>query len=88
MNTKQVIISTVFSFLVFSSFAQSNFEKRANPDDYSIPVMKAITYGLTAPSPHNTQAWFIDTLSNSEMLLYVKHLIPETDPPARSPNHP
>jgi hypothetical protein len=45
--------------------------------------MKAIAYGLTAPSPHNTQSWFIDTLSGTEMLLYVKHNLPATDPPAR-----
>jgi len=61
----------------------AQYEKRANPNNYNKPVMKAIAYGLTAPSPHNTQSWFIDTISDTEMLLYVKHVIPETDPPAR-----
>lgn len=61
----------------------AQYEKRVNPSDYDIPVMKAIAYGLTAPSPHNTQSWFIDTLSATELLLFVKHTLPATDPPAR-----
>jgi hypothetical protein len=76
----------LFSFLLLVTATinvNAQFEKRSNPDDYIKPVMKAIVYGLTAPSPHNTQSWFIDTISDTEMLLYVKHLLPETDPPAR-----
>jgi len=83
MNTKQFIIFSIISIFGLTSMAQNKYEKRTNPDDYSSPVMKAITYGITAPSPHNTQSWFIDTISDTEMLLYVKHLLPETDPPAR-----
>ncbi|MEI6753769.1 MAG: hypothetical protein WCK78_11455 [Paludibacter sp.] len=72
----------VLSFLVaFTTTAQ--FEKRTNPAGYDSPAMKAIAYGLTAPSPHNSQSWFIDKLSDTELLLYVKHVLPETDPPAR-----
>jgi hypothetical protein len=74
------MIISAFSLTVS---AQNKYEKRVNPDNYLVPVMKAIAYGLTAPSPHNTQSWFIDTISDTEMLLYVKHLLPETDPPAR-----
>jgi len=62
---------------------QAQYDKRSNPNDYKTPIMKAIAYGLTAPNPHNTQSWFIDTLSASEMNLYVKQVLPETDPPAR-----
>ena len=68
-------------FVALTTTAQ--FEKRANPTNYSTPAMKAIAYGLTAPSPHNTQSWFIDKLSDTELLLYVKHVLPKTDPPAR-----
>jgi hypothetical protein len=83
MNTKQIILISLISVLGLTAIAQNKYEKRANPDEYNVPIMKAITYGLTAPSPHNTQSWFVDTISDTEMFLYVKHLLPETDPPAR-----
>jgi hypothetical protein len=82
MNLKMKIIGIVlFTFATITTQAQ--YEKRTNPAELSIPILKAIAYGITAPSPHNTQSWYIDTLSSTEMLLYVKHALPETDPPAR-----
>jgi hypothetical protein len=77
----KLILMALFAFAINTSKAQ--YEKRPNPTEYKTPVLKAIAYGITAPSPHNTQCWFIDTLSCNEMLLYVKHVLPETDPPAR-----
>jgi hypothetical protein len=76
-----LLLSPVFFLLNACGNAQE--ASRPDPSSYEIPVIKAIAYGITAPSPHNTQSWFIDTLSSTEMLLYVKHLIPATDPPAR-----
>ena len=81
MNLLKILIGTLLSAITINVNAQD--EKRANPNDYNIHVMKAIAYGITAPSPHNTQSWYIDTISDTEMLLYVKHVLPETDPPAR-----
>ena len=79
-KTKQII----FILLITISFnASAQYDKRTNPGNYKIPVIKAIAYGVTAPSPHNSQSWYLDTLSSTEMLLYVKHVLPETDPPAR-----
>ena len=78
MLTAVIIISIISPLQLLAQY-----EKRVNPSDYDIPVMKAIAYGLTAPSPHNTQSWFIDTLSATELLLYVKHTLPATDPPSR-----
>ena len=80
-NTMLQAILIICCISPLQLFAQ--YERRVDPSDYEIPVMKAIAYGLTAPSPHNTQSWFIDTLSGTEMLLYVKHNLPATDPPAR-----
>ena len=82
MNLKMKIIGIVL-FTIATITTQAQYEKRTNPADLSTPVLKAIAYGITAPSPHNTQSWYIDTLSSTEMLLYVKHALPETDPPAR-----
>jgi hypothetical protein len=77
----KIFTSIVFVFITLNVSAQ--FEKRSNPADFQIPVLKAIAFGLTAPSPHNTQSWYIDTLSSTEMLLYVLQVLPETDPPSR-----
>ncbi len=81
MKTTRNLIVVLLSVLVINVNAQH--EKRANPNDYTKPVMKAIAYGITAPSPHNTQSWYVDTITGTEMLLYVKQVLPETDPPAR-----
>jgi hypothetical protein len=49
------------------------------------PIVRAISIGVNAPNPHNTQAWKFRTLSDLQTLLYVdeKRLLPETDPPFR-----
>lgn len=49
------------------------------------PIVRALTLGLHAPSPHNTQAWRFRVVSETEALLFVDRarLLPETDPPAR-----
>ena len=56
---------------------------KPDPATYNNPTMKAIAYGIAAPNPHNTQSWFVDTLGNGDMLLFAKHVLPATDPPAR-----
>jgi hypothetical protein len=49
------------------------------------PILGAIAWGIRAPSPHNTQAWKFQPLSDMAALLYVdeERLLPATDPPAR-----
>jgi hypothetical protein len=49
------------------------------------PILKAIAYGIQAPSPHNTQAWKFELVSDTEALLYIdeRRLLATTDPPAR-----
>lgn len=81
MNLSRNLIIILLTAITVNVNAQ--YERRANPDDYSKPILKAIAYGITAPSPHNTQSWYLDTISETEMFLYVKHVLPETDPPAR-----
>ncbi len=59
--------------------------ENANAQGMSDPILKAINVGITAPNPHNTQAWKFKILSSTEMLLFVdeKRILPITDPPAR-----
>ena len=50
------------------------------------PILsKAISYGITAPNPHNTQAWKVKILNPTSFLLYVdeKRLVTASDPPTR-----
>lgn len=53
--------------------------------DLQSPIVRAITWGIQAPNPHNTQAWKFRVLSDTAALLYLdeKRLLPVTDPPAR-----
>jgi hypothetical protein len=48
-------------------------------------LSKAISFGIKAPNPHNTQAWKIKILDAESFLLYVDEtrLLPASDPPAR-----
>lgn len=57
----------------------------ANAEGMLDPILKAINAGITAPNPHNTQAWKFKILSSTEMLLFVdeKRILPVTDQPAR-----
>ncbi|MFE9692398.1 Acg family FMN-binding oxidoreductase [Micromonospora sp. NPDC005806] len=59
--------------------------KRPAVDASIAPIDQAIAYGSNAPSPHNTQAWKLRNLSDTETLLYVDEtrLLPATDPPTR-----
>lgn len=61
------------------------WKKRPNPADFKQAILKAIAYGVNAPSPHNTQSWKFEILSDAEMNLYADEniLLPATDPPAR-----
>jgi len=59
--------------------------KRPDISNYESPIQKAISFGVNAPNPHNTEAWKMKIISNEEMLLYIdeKRLLPAIDPPAR-----
>ncbi|GBF50433.1 hypothetical protein LPTSP4_19580 [Leptospira ryugenii] len=85
------ITMTALAFLKQCSFAfprQMEKNKTANKDQYTVfeePILNAILYGITAPNPHNTQAWKFKIVNPEEMLLYVDEtrLLPITDPSTR-----
>ncbi|MCF6222142.1 MAG: hypothetical protein L3J34_00305 [Flavobacteriaceae bacterium] len=69
----KLLRNTIISLLtVVTTSVNAQYEKRANPNDYTKPVMKAIAYGITAPSPHNTQSWYLDTISGYPNVIVCK----------------
>ncbi len=99
LNRKDFLIKSgmVFTVPLFLKYCSSAMNVRqpgkkgndpllnADAENYSDPILKAINTGITAPNPHNTQAWKFRILNSTEMLLYVdeKRILPATDPPAR-----
>jgi len=59
--------TVLFLSSIISIPTSAQFKKRTDPASYNQPVMKAIAYGITAPNPHNSQMWYIDTLSSTVM---------------------
>jgi hypothetical protein len=60
-------------------------DRRPDPGKYPAPILKALTLGLNAPNPHNTQAWKFKIINELEAVFFVdeKRLLPATDPRAR-----
>jgi nitroreductase len=55
----------------------------ARPD--APPIVQALRYAVTAPSPHNTQPWRIELVSDTEAHVYLDpdRLLSATDPQGR-----
>jgi len=49
---------------------------------YTDPRMRALSYAILAPNPHNRQPWMVDLGTENEAILYcdLERLLPETDP--------
>jgi hypothetical protein len=52
---------------------------------YTEPRMRALSYAILCPNPHNRQPWQVDLSIKDEVALYVdpKRQLPETDPFSR-----
>ncbi|NNG05534.1 MAG: twin-arginine translocation pathway signal protein, partial [Inquilinus sp.] len=52
---------------------------------YTEPRMKALSYAILAPNPHNLQPWLVDLAQPDRVILHVDpdRLLPLTDPPNR-----
>lgn len=59
--------------------------KEAKSSGLDHPILVALMAGISAPNPHNTQAWKFKISSETEALLYVdeKRILPQTDPSTR-----
>ncbi|HVZ96074.1 MAG TPA: hypothetical protein VG847_04310 [Chitinophagaceae bacterium] len=60
-------------------------KRRPDPDEFTVPIVKALSFGLNAPNPHNTQPWKFKLLGETQALFYVdeKRLLTATDPLTR-----
>ncbi|MEP4247227.1 Acg family FMN-binding oxidoreductase [Tateyamaria sp.] len=58
------------------------FEPWATAGNYNEPRMRALSYAILAPNPHNRQPWQVDLRTDAEVTLRVdrNRLLPHTDP--------
>jgi hypothetical protein len=83
-----VFTAGMLTYAATSSMAEDTGDsrpRRPDPAEYDTPSLKALAFGMSAPNPHNTQAWKFKLLSDLEFLLYVDagRLLRATDPPGR-----
>ena len=50
--------------------------------DHDDPRLRALSYAVLAPNPHNLQSWLVELIDEDEFVLYVdpERLLPATDP--------
>lgn len=87
LQTGVLLSASVFASLACSGKNQEEKVNARKPDpaDFEIPALKAIAYGMSAPNPHNTQAWKFRLVNDQEFFFYAdeKRLLPATDPITR-----
>lgn len=95
MNRKKFLLSSlsILTLPMFLEKCSSHYprikgNRTNNPledDKITEPILKSIQVGITAPNPHNTQAWKFQIISSTEMNLYIdeKRILPITDPTTR-----
>ncbi len=61
------------------------FAPWAQAGRYEDPRMRALSYAILAPNPHNRQPWIVDLSTKDQVALYVDttRLLPHTDPFSR-----
>jgi hypothetical protein len=59
--------------------------ERAGSPLYRDPRMRALSYAVLAPNPHNMQPWLVDLNTPDRVVLYcdLERLLPQTDPYSR-----
>ncbi|MFO0069673.1 MAG: Acg family FMN-binding oxidoreductase [Alphaproteobacteria bacterium] len=59
--------------------------ERAGSPLYRDPRMRALSYAILAPNPHNIQPWLVDLRTPDRIVLYcdLERLLPQTDPYSR-----
>jgi hypothetical protein len=70
---------TAYSLTRMPRTAFAPWEQAGQYDD---PRLRALSYAILAPNPHNRQPWKVDISTRDQVTLYVDtdRLLPETDP--------
>ncbi|TGL60678.1 Acg family FMN-binding oxidoreductase [Leptospira sarikeiensis] len=83
-------VPQILNYCKGSSNTRADYERKDPFDPEFLsenvsPIMKAIRIGITAPNPHNVQAWKFKILDDHSALLFVdeKRLLKDTDPSFR-----
>lgn len=78
---------TLFAATGAAAFAvtrtpQTAFAPWAAAGEYAEPRMRALSYAVLAPNPHNRQPWLVDLRRDAEVTLLVDtdKMLPHTDP--------
>lgn len=84
-STGAVLTASVIGTQFLSFSKDSEKDRRPNPLLFDTAALQAIAFGMSAPNPHNTQAWKFELLSEESFLLFVdeKRILPYTDPTTR-----
>jgi hypothetical protein len=70
------------AFLMTRSPSRALAPWQAAGNGYADPRLKALSYAILAPNPHNRQPWLIDLREDGELTLFCHpdRVLPETDP--------
>lgn len=94
MTTRRRFLKIVGSSAIILAAGAGGFALTRRPDaalapwemaggaDYEDPRVRALSYAILAPNPHNRQPWQVDLSIDNEATLYcdLDRLLPETDP--------
>ncbi|WP_299732775.1 twin-arginine translocation pathway signal protein [uncultured Tateyamaria sp.] len=80
-----ILAATAAAGVSVTRMPETAFAPWAAAGTYSEPRMRALSYAILAPNPHNRQPWLVDLRKDGEVTLYVDtdRLLPHTDPFSR-----